>query len=492
MKKSNIDLYTRIFFFFIISFFLLSVLSVSTSPLYSSVGSESAIFKIMGEAILNGKIPYVDIYDNNLPLIFYINSIGIKISQTHGLFILQTISLTISLSLIYSLARLFTSTRISSFIILITLVLFSAMVEEGNSGEEWILPFISLSLYLTFRYEKEQDIDNKINAYICGMCLGVVMFIHVGATLLMLGILSGYIIVYLDKGNIKKTRRYIVSYIVGALTFSFPFAMWLYSIGSLQEMIAPEFIFAAITNNYFQQNISFIFLPISLFLYITGIFICYVVIEKKHLAMHLSRRFRYIIMTVTIFTIVPLIVADKANSYIIIIPFVAFVLSMIYRTDEIKQPFIPALAIMLPFTIPMFGQIKDVSINMIDNSYTDKIYCSQLESLADEIPASERDNIYNINLKEEGLAFFTYNKITPCNKYLIKNTDSNTSSLFNDTFSDPLWLVCEEHYDNSDNPAFNNYTLVSAINIDSVNTRAIMPKRIAIYKLKNIPSLTCR
>ena len=58
-KQMNNRLYL---IYFLISVIFLSIFSYSSSPLYDSYGGDSSIFMLIGKGILNGKVPYVDLF----------------------------------------------------------------------------------------------------------------------------------------------------------------------------------------------------------------------------------------------------------------------------------------------------------------------------------------------------------------------------------------------------------------------------------------------
>jgi len=89
--------YCFIYLIFISTLFLLFY-SYTTSPLYLNEGMDSTIYKTMGLGILEGKIPYRDLFDHKGPVVFYINALGqLIMSGRQGIFLLQIISLSISL-----------------------------------------------------------------------------------------------------------------------------------------------------------------------------------------------------------------------------------------------------------------------------------------------------------------------------------------------------------------------------------------------------------
>ena len=84
----------------------------SVSPLYVNEGGDSALFKIIGQGILNGKLPYRDLFDHKGPVIFYLNACGLGLAGGKvGLLVLNALVLTATLCLVYRISRLFSSAK---------------------------------------------------------------------------------------------------------------------------------------------------------------------------------------------------------------------------------------------------------------------------------------------------------------------------------------------------------------------------------------------
>ena len=62
---------------FFVSFVFVTLFSRSTSFLYVFEGADPSIFKQMGRAILEGKIMYVDYFDNKGCLLYFIHALGL-------------------------------------------------------------------------------------------------------------------------------------------------------------------------------------------------------------------------------------------------------------------------------------------------------------------------------------------------------------------------------------------------------------------------------
>ena len=144
--------------YFMVSFLPISIIfllfySYTTSPLFMHEGMDSAVFKTMGLAILQGKVPYLDIFDHKGPVLYFINALGqYLIPGRLGIFCLQAIGLFIVLICFFKTANLFIGKFTSFVSVLITLLVYGGVIQEGNQCEEWMMIFFSVSLYYILKF----------------------------------------------------------------------------------------------------------------------------------------------------------------------------------------------------------------------------------------------------------------------------------------------------------------------------------------------------
>ena len=120
--------YCFIYLIFISTLFLLFY-SYTTSPLYLNEGMDSTIYKTIGLGILEGKIPYRDLFDHKGPMVFYINALGqLIMSGRMGIFLLQIISLSFAVLFIYKTSRLFGGYGMSFLMSIVFLFVLSGYI----------------------------------------------------------------------------------------------------------------------------------------------------------------------------------------------------------------------------------------------------------------------------------------------------------------------------------------------------------------------------
>lgn len=138
--------------------------SFSTSPLFGEYyggmyskdvdfSGDSAQFQLIGEEWLKGKVPYRDIFDHKGPVIFLINTLGYLIYWRTGIMLIQVICLTITLFYIFRICSLVSSRfTYGAIAALLSLIFLSRSYADGNSVQEYALPFLSASTYYIVKF----------------------------------------------------------------------------------------------------------------------------------------------------------------------------------------------------------------------------------------------------------------------------------------------------------------------------------------------------
>ena len=134
---------------------VITVFSVYTTPISPYYGNDSAFFLLMGKGVTQGKIPYLDLYDQKGPMIFYVNALGYLLTgDRYGIFLMQIVNLTAACLIVYRLARFWLRSGASLAVVAAYLFVYVGTVQDGNMTEEWSQLFLLLPMYLSLRFLK--------------------------------------------------------------------------------------------------------------------------------------------------------------------------------------------------------------------------------------------------------------------------------------------------------------------------------------------------
>lgn len=229
------------------------LLSTGTSPRFEAEWGpehvDSAIFQMMGVAILNGKTPYIDLFDHKGCILFFINALGYLIYGKKGLLILQMLNLSLTVYIWKRTISQITNSSLGQWLSIgLTLLLLSITIEDGNLSEEWCLPWISLPFYFYFHYKVKLCKDIPLpQIFIFGLSVGIIASIRANNIAPLCGLLLYLIYEYIGKSSWCYIRRSSICFLSGLIVpFAISFA-WFYSKAGLSGI--KELIFGSVVFN---------------------------------------------------------------------------------------------------------------------------------------------------------------------------------------------------------------------------------------------------
>ena len=166
--------------------------SFSTHPILPCKESyiDSQIFQYMGYAMLNGKIPYTDLFDHKGLLLYVINAVGYIIHQGWGVFILQVINLAATITTWWKGLE-FVEDKKYKFILIVSMIFcLYVYYTYGNSTEEWSLFFLSYPMMVFYRQNSRGENQiSKMNLYLIGLCIGCIFMLRLNNVAPVLGVI---------------------------------------------------------------------------------------------------------------------------------------------------------------------------------------------------------------------------------------------------------------------------------------------------------------
>jgi len=258
LRKSGFNYWIVYPVLLVLSALFIFLFSRGTSSFYNFYGHDSAIFITMGQALLDGKVPYVDFFDHKGPMLIFINALGqLFVKGREGIFLIQIVNLSVVLLFLYKISRLFSLSVINTAILIFTFLLFFRFtITEGNLTEEYTLPFIFISIYLTFGfYFKNKSLDLP-DAALLGLCFFVPFWIRANNVGLIIACIIFIIYILLKEKRYKSLKKFIVGFLLTIFALSVVlFGYFIYK-GAFGEMIYSSFLF-----NLKYARISDLILP---------------------------------------------------------------------------------------------------------------------------------------------------------------------------------------------------------------------------------------
>lgn len=152
--------------------------STSTSPFYSFLGDDSAIFQAVGKGWAEGYLPYVALFENKGALIFLIDAIGYSIAPRVGIFLLQIPAMYLSMLFAWRALGFYLSDKTKFAAASFMLIFYATYYLDGNRTEEWSMPFLMAATYFFLRGLNEEKFS-------CPPLVGLINGVGFGACVLL-------------------------------------------------------------------------------------------------------------------------------------------------------------------------------------------------------------------------------------------------------------------------------------------------------------------
>ena len=123
-------------------------------------GQDSGVFLYTGTKILNGEVPYIDVWDHKPPLIYFVDALSLLFTPASlvGIFIIQVIFQITSNILLYFLLRKYIPIPLTLLLICAFSIYCLEFSGGGNLTGFYALPFQMLMLLLLSRLSKNNSI----------------------------------------------------------------------------------------------------------------------------------------------------------------------------------------------------------------------------------------------------------------------------------------------------------------------------------------------
>lgn len=232
---------------------VITVFSVYTTPISPYYGNDSAFFLLMGKGVTQGKIPYLDLYDQKGPMIFYVNALGYLLTgNRYGIFLMQIVNLTAAYLIVYRLARFWLRSGASLAVVAAYLFVYVGTVQDGNMTEEWSQLFLLLPMYLSLRFLKSGASVSehpKWYSFVYGVCFGVLLMFRVTNAAPVGGLILAYIILFCREKKVGQLFLHAAIVLFGTALVVVPFCLYFLRVGAFDL-----FIYASITHNFFYAT----------------------------------------------------------------------------------------------------------------------------------------------------------------------------------------------------------------------------------------------
>ena len=413
---------------FSVAFLSLYLFGVSISPSTPCEGWDSCVFKQMGLCILQGKTPYIDIFDHKGPILYFINALGLWISSDKwGVFLINVLNLTIVLFLWTKIAQHYTTGKAPFLVTSLTLALYLSAMDEGNLTEDWSLLPISYSLFIASRYISQDKHPSLFNSFCIGISAGIIFFIRANNSALLI---ASCILIFFLMTKERKLKILIYTMIstfsgfalISVCVFLFFYAQ--YGTIGVKEMVYGTFLFNmkyTSWNSYYDFFISSLYNHYFFFLSIVLCIFSYQDNKKD------GRRNVLTLFFVLSFVFCYLTMGRHAFRHYLIVVIPLFAMCSAYAFGNKLRPYLLLLAITLLFSEGFLKRQLQYSIGQVKRDYKQLYY-----QIDNTITASEiKKGIWNYNAGFDGLGYLMHHNATQRNRVILNFQLSVSPELYN-------------------------------------------------------------
>lgn len=232
---------------------LFLLIGSKSSPLYpfNDWADVNCIFTV-GKGMMNGYVPYRDLYDQKGPLLFFIYGLAWLISHESfiGLFIFEVLAMTVYLFYaIKTIDLLAKRANYSVLPLLLMLILTSNCFNHGGSAEQLCMPFNMFALYsalCSIMAQKELSIRQIALHGFLAACIAWIKYS-------LLGVYLGWILLLIYKHIKQKQFKALgvsaLCFLGGAIVATLPWLVYYALNGALHDLYIGYFY-----NNMFIYN----------------------------------------------------------------------------------------------------------------------------------------------------------------------------------------------------------------------------------------------
>lgn len=250
-KSGKYLLIVWVFCFLLSSVFLL--ICTKSSPLYPFNDSTDVnAFFTVGKGMMDGLVPYRDLFEQKGPLLYFIYGISYLISARSflGAYFIEVVAFSFFLFFSYRSLALLINHKISMICLplLTALILNMKTFTHGGNAEELSLPLLSGSLYFLISFFKDDDprfSSNKI-MLLNGVFAGSILWIKFSLLGFWIGWILSFFLILLSRKQFRRAFLAVVIFLVGIFLATIPWLIYFGVNHSISEWI----------NTYFFINFS--------------------------------------------------------------------------------------------------------------------------------------------------------------------------------------------------------------------------------------------
>jgi len=221
----------------------LLVLGILSNPLFSYPGRDGGIFLYVGSLILKGKIPYLDVWENKGPLVFYINALGLFLTNGScwGVWLLEFLFLFCGGYIGYVLVKRIMGGIPALIGTFIWVTAAGNVLQGGNFSEEYSLLFSFVAVF--FYLKSLEQPENKLYSLLIGVSLGLNILLRPNNISMQVAAAGAYFILAIVSKDWRLLLQRAILMAAGGIAVLAPVILYFALKNALVEMINVVLVF---------------------------------------------------------------------------------------------------------------------------------------------------------------------------------------------------------------------------------------------------------
>ena len=234
--------------------FAISILAATFFSLYPLANdyplTDSSVFIYIGKRMLQGEIPYKNLFDHKGILLYFIQCAGLLISQNSyiGIWGIEVVNLFVTTVVLYKISSLLTNDKMARYLSVMATIVICGLkcYEGGNLTEEYALPWISYALYIFLKYFKTYEY-RLVDIIGLGISFAVVSLLRINMATVWIAVMPIIFIRMLYRKQYIELRNCALGFCLGIACVYTPVLIYTVKTNCLNEMI----------NYYIQFNFEY-------------------------------------------------------------------------------------------------------------------------------------------------------------------------------------------------------------------------------------------
>ena len=207
---------------------------------------DSSVFLYIGKRMLEGKLPYRDMFDHKGPILYLIEVSGLCIfpRSTVGVWVLEVLNLLVTVVLMLRLGFLEAKNRASCYLAVLTAVGVCGwkIWQGGNFTEEYALPWITLAALIFFLFF-QTGAYRLHNIFLLGFSFAFVFLLRANMVAVWAAFLPVVLIRFLWEKRFLEIGKCLALFLLGLTAVFLPVLLWAKRAGFLPDLWKDYILF---------------------------------------------------------------------------------------------------------------------------------------------------------------------------------------------------------------------------------------------------------